>query len=305
MLLWFWGSSKKKAFYGRKKLKLHQFLALMGDDGKDEQTSMTIASQKIALKASATKLKRVRGAAFSSLQWGLNFERAWFPFLGFRITQFTLVTRSHHTEFSVSWHTTSLKEGQSRFSMTSMFGRPGMDPQHAGFTCPGGECASPAASWEDRAPLYASYAKERVLSICCVRCACFMAKWVFANLRKGKIKSRAAEGVTRMKVRLCFVWCWQGKVLFCDIFKRSVGQGGFSLQPWSVFAQAWACTMGRTSTECPRCCCRWCRARPSSTRSTSSSPTASCPFPRSSPRSASLSSSWASQASTTLLPGEG
>ncbi|EIE24503.1 potassium transporter [Coccomyxa subellipsoidea C-169] len=61
MLLWFWGNSKKKAFYGRKKLKLHQFLALMGDDGKDEQTSMTIASQKIALKASATKLKRVRG----------------------------------------------------------------------------------------------------------------------------------------------------------------------------------------------------------------------------------------------------
>jgi hypothetical protein len=63
MLLWFWGNSKKKAFYGRKTLKLHQFLALMGDDGKDEQTSMTIASQKIALKASATKLKRVRGAA--------------------------------------------------------------------------------------------------------------------------------------------------------------------------------------------------------------------------------------------------
>lgn len=62
MLLWFWGSSKKKRFYGRKTLKLHQFLALMGDDGKDEQTSMTIAAQKIALKSSSTKLKRVRGA---------------------------------------------------------------------------------------------------------------------------------------------------------------------------------------------------------------------------------------------------
>ncbi|CAL8467497.1 g7035 [Coccomyxa elongata] len=61
MLLWFWGSSKKKRFYGRKTLKLHQFLALMGDDGKDEQTSMTIAAQKIALKSSSTKLKRVRG----------------------------------------------------------------------------------------------------------------------------------------------------------------------------------------------------------------------------------------------------
>lgn len=65
MLLWFWGSSKKKRFYGRKTLKLHQFLALMGDDGKDEQTSMTIAAQKIALKSSSTKLKRVRGASSS------------------------------------------------------------------------------------------------------------------------------------------------------------------------------------------------------------------------------------------------
>lgn len=67
MLLWFWGQSKKKNFYSRKTLKLHQFLALMADDGKDEQTSMTIAAQKIALKSSATKLKRVRGTSFPVL----------------------------------------------------------------------------------------------------------------------------------------------------------------------------------------------------------------------------------------------
>lgn len=55
------GSSKKKAFYMRKRLKLDQFLALMGD-ARDHQNSMTIAQQKIALKASRTSLKRVRGA---------------------------------------------------------------------------------------------------------------------------------------------------------------------------------------------------------------------------------------------------
>lgn len=55
------GSSKKKAFYARKRLKLDQFLALMGDT-RDHQNSMTIAQQKIALKASQTSLKRVRGA---------------------------------------------------------------------------------------------------------------------------------------------------------------------------------------------------------------------------------------------------
>lgn len=73
MLLWFWGSTRKKAFYGRKNLKLNQFLALMGNDGHDHQTSMTIAQQKIALKASSTKLKRVRGARmrrFSLLSGG-------------------------------------------------------------------------------------------------------------------------------------------------------------------------------------------------------------------------------------------
>jgi K+ transporter len=62
MLLWFWGSLNKKTFYGRKSLRLSQFLALLGDDGRDHQTSMTIAQQKIALRASHTKLKRVRGA---------------------------------------------------------------------------------------------------------------------------------------------------------------------------------------------------------------------------------------------------
>ena len=65
MLLWFWGTSKKKAFYARKSIKLTNFLALMdaGDGkGKDHQNSMTIAQQNIALRASSTKLKRVRGA---------------------------------------------------------------------------------------------------------------------------------------------------------------------------------------------------------------------------------------------------
>ena len=65
MLLWFWGTSKKKAFYARKNIKLTNFLALMdaGDGkGKDHQNSMTIAQQNIALRASSTKLKRVRGA---------------------------------------------------------------------------------------------------------------------------------------------------------------------------------------------------------------------------------------------------
>ena len=58
---WLQGSTKKKAFYTRKRLKLDQFLALMGD-ARDHQNSMTIAQQKIALKASRTSLKRVRGA---------------------------------------------------------------------------------------------------------------------------------------------------------------------------------------------------------------------------------------------------
>ncbi len=65
MLLWFWGTSKRKAFYARKNIKLTNFLALMdaGDGkGKDHQNSMTIAQQNIALRASSTKLKRVRGA---------------------------------------------------------------------------------------------------------------------------------------------------------------------------------------------------------------------------------------------------
>lgn len=65
MLLWFWGTSKKKAFYARKNIKLTNFLALMdaGDGkGRDHQNSMTIAQQNIALRASSTKLKRVRGA---------------------------------------------------------------------------------------------------------------------------------------------------------------------------------------------------------------------------------------------------
>ncbi|CAK0787458.1 hypothetical protein CVIRNUC_010678 [Coccomyxa viridis] len=64
MLLWFWGTSKRKAFYARKNIKLTNFLALMdaGDGkGKDHQNSMTIAQQNIALRASSTKLKRVRG----------------------------------------------------------------------------------------------------------------------------------------------------------------------------------------------------------------------------------------------------
>ena len=62
MLLWFWGTGKKKQFYARKNMKLHNFLALM-DDGqsKDHQDSMTIAQQNISLRASATRLKRVRG----------------------------------------------------------------------------------------------------------------------------------------------------------------------------------------------------------------------------------------------------
>ena len=65
MLLWFWGTSKRKAFYARKNIKLTNFLALMdaGDGkGRDHQNSMTIAQQNIALRASSTKLKRVRGA---------------------------------------------------------------------------------------------------------------------------------------------------------------------------------------------------------------------------------------------------
>lgn len=65
MLLWFWGTNKKKAFYARKNIKLHHFLALMDGGtgaGKDHQNSMTIAQQNIALRASSTKLKRVRGA---------------------------------------------------------------------------------------------------------------------------------------------------------------------------------------------------------------------------------------------------
>ena len=63
MLLWFWGNGKKKAFYARRNMKLHSFLSLMGsgDNGKDHQNSMTIAQQNIALRASSTKLKRVRG----------------------------------------------------------------------------------------------------------------------------------------------------------------------------------------------------------------------------------------------------
>lgn len=63
MLLWFWGSGKKKAFYARRNMKLHSFLSLVGsgDNGKDHQNSMTIAQQNIALRASSTKLKRVRG----------------------------------------------------------------------------------------------------------------------------------------------------------------------------------------------------------------------------------------------------
>ncbi len=63
MLLWFWGTGKKKQFYARKSMKLHNFLALM-DDGHNKanhQDSMTIAQQNISLKASATRLKRVRG----------------------------------------------------------------------------------------------------------------------------------------------------------------------------------------------------------------------------------------------------
>ena len=62
MLLWFWGTGKKKQFYARKSMKLHNFLALM-DDGqnKNHQDSMTIAQQNISLKASSTRLKRVRG----------------------------------------------------------------------------------------------------------------------------------------------------------------------------------------------------------------------------------------------------
>jgi len=65
MLLWFWGTGKKKQFYARKSMKLHNFLALMDDSGKskDHQNSMTIAQQNIALRASSTKLKRVRGIA--------------------------------------------------------------------------------------------------------------------------------------------------------------------------------------------------------------------------------------------------
>ena len=65
MLLWFWGTGKRKAFYARKNIKLTNFLALMdaGDGkGRDHQNSMTIAQQNIALRASSTKLKRVRGA---------------------------------------------------------------------------------------------------------------------------------------------------------------------------------------------------------------------------------------------------
>ena len=52
MLLWFWGTGKKKQFYARKSMKLHNFLALM-DDGHNKanhQDSMTIAQQNISLQ---------------------------------------------------------------------------------------------------------------------------------------------------------------------------------------------------------------------------------------------------------------
>ena len=68
------GSNKKKRFYARKRLKLDQFLALMGDNC-DHQTSMTIAQQKIALKASQTSLKRVRGAP--TPRWRMPGMRKW------------------------------------------------------------------------------------------------------------------------------------------------------------------------------------------------------------------------------------
>ncbi len=62
------GNSKKKAFYARKRLRLGQLLSLMGgDQGRDVQSSMTIAQQKIGLRASQTTLKRVRGARMPPL----------------------------------------------------------------------------------------------------------------------------------------------------------------------------------------------------------------------------------------------
>jgi len=60
MLLWFWGNSKKQAFFRRMTVPLGSFLKL--GQASDNQLSMTIAQQKVQLSASGSSIKRARGA---------------------------------------------------------------------------------------------------------------------------------------------------------------------------------------------------------------------------------------------------
>lgn len=60
MLLWFWGISKKTAFFGRVTVPLSSFLKLA--DATDPERSLTIAQQKLKLSHSGSAVKRAPGA---------------------------------------------------------------------------------------------------------------------------------------------------------------------------------------------------------------------------------------------------
>ncbi|KAK9819481.1 hypothetical protein WJX81_002292 [Elliptochloris bilobata] len=59
MLLWFWGSSKKKNFFSSLTVPLQSFLQMEG--ATDSQVSLTIAQQKVKVKGSGSTIKRARG----------------------------------------------------------------------------------------------------------------------------------------------------------------------------------------------------------------------------------------------------
>ena len=63
MLLWFWGSGRKKRFFDRMTLPMDSFLRL-GDAG-DTQMSMTVAQQRATVKRTGANIKRARGAALA------------------------------------------------------------------------------------------------------------------------------------------------------------------------------------------------------------------------------------------------
>ena len=59
MLLWFWGSGRKKRFFDSMTLPMDSFLRLGG--AGDTQASMTVAQQRAAVARTGANIKRARG----------------------------------------------------------------------------------------------------------------------------------------------------------------------------------------------------------------------------------------------------